>query len=264
MPMLWKKKTTLKKLIEDLYTIDFYITDDKLREILSYKEEAIPYLVDILNDTIENFDYYATEAGGMDFSGEYFEWFLAYHALLLLAELEADDAFPMVLRFHLQGEEFLDFWLWDIWPSYGSYALAKLGKNYLQQLMAVLDDPEQDILTRRMISAAFSRMVPMYPKKREQILTYYRKILHSDHDLDLMTSVVIDILDCYGKELESDIHAAYEKGRVDESMFPRDEVEFMPKDAVDPGWDIFTVYADLRKSYRFDSPHSKDCRKYSV
>lgn len=57
--MLWKKKTKLKKLIEELYTIDFYITDDKLREILSYREEAIPYLVDILNDTIENFDYYS-------------------------------------------------------------------------------------------------------------------------------------------------------------------------------------------------------------
>lgn len=248
----------LKHLVKDLYTIDFYISENILRQILNYEKEAVPYLVAILDDAMENFERYDEDAYYMEhYRKEHFEWFTVYHALLLLAELEADEAFPTVLRFYRQGRYFLDFWLRDIWPSYGTYALARIGKNYVNELMAVLDDPEQDMLTRRMISGALSKMVIIYPEKREEVLECYRRMLYSDHERELITTVVIDILDCYGKELEPDIHAAYDQKKVEEDIFPRDEVVFTSKDAIDPGWDIFIIYKKLRQELRSESPHSK-------
>ncbi len=248
----------LKYLIKDLYTIDFHISDNILRHILQHESEAVPYLLAILEDAMENFEKYNEEAYYVEhYKGKQFEWFTAYHALLLLSEMEADEAFPTVLEFYLQGRYFLDFWLREIWPSYGTYALAKIGKKHVKELMAVLEDPEQDMLTRRMVSGAFSRMVVLYPQTRVRILEGYRKILKSNNARELITNTVIDILDCHGYELEPDIQAAYDQKKVEEDFFPKDEVVFTAKDAVDPGWDIFIIYKKLRQEFQNESPHSR-------
>ncbi len=248
--MLQTTDKKLKKLIEELYTIDFFIEDDTMREILSYKDRAIPYLTAILDHCIEHYERYAIASRDTNF--------LAYHALLLLAELEADDAFLTVLRFHLQGGEFLDFWLWDIWTFHHPSAVARLAKEHIDEFMAILEDPRQDELMRRMISAACGRMTIAYPEKRTQILEHFGTILHQDHDSSFLSSVIIDLLDCYGKELEADIHAAYDHGKIDEKYLPREEIEFMPKDLQKPPWDLFAIYNEFRQSHRHSSPHSLD------
>ena len=240
----------LKYLLKEFDNIDFHISDEKLREILSYRERAIPYLTEKLADTIDNYWQYDDS-----------ECFVAYHALLLLAELEADDAFPTVLRFHLQDEDILRFWLWDEWPTYGTYSLARLGHNHLQECMAALNNPQHNRLTRRMFSAALGRMSVIYPDIRKPILENYRPLLRNEQDASLLSSVVVDLLDCYGKELEADIHTAYDQARVEEQLCPRSEVEFMPKDLQKPPWDLWALYAELRRSHRFDSPHSPDYRQ---
>lgn len=248
----------LKHLIKDLYTIDFYISDNILRQILKHEKEAIPYLRAILEDAMENFERYDVDSYYMEhYRKEHFEWFTVYHALLILAELEAEEAFPTVFRFYLQGRYFLDFWLRDIWPSYATYALARIGKNHLDELMNAIGDSEQDMLTRKMISCTLSKIVVMYPDKRDAILEFYRKMLHSDHGPELLTTIVIDILDCWGKELEPDILMAYDQKKIDENVFPKDEVVFTPKDAVNPEWDIFTIYKKLRQELGEESPHTK-------
>ena len=149
----------------------------------------------------------------------YSEWFFAYHVLLLLAELEADDAFPTVLRFYLQDEDILDFWLWDEWPTYGTYALARLGHNHLQECMAVLNDPQHNRLTRRMFSVALGRMSVIYPAIRKPILDNYRPLLRKEQDPHLLSSVVVDLLDCYGKKLEAEpelsLYQAYSRSLLE-------------------------------------------------
>lgn len=234
--MFWKKETRLQELVQKLYHNDYHIDDEILREILSYKKRAIPYLVSALNDIIDNYDI-------LDDS----QYPLAYHLLLLLAELEADDAFPAVLRFHLQDEDILDFWFWGSdWPTFDTYALARLGHTHVQECMAVLNDPRNSQLTRRMFSAALGRMSVIYPEIRQPILENFRPLLRKEQDSDLLSSVVVDLLDCYGKELEPDIHAAFDEGRLIEDFIYRHEVEFTPKDLEKPAWDFWGLYAELR------------------
>ncbi len=241
----------LKHLINDLRTTDYTISDNILRQILRHDLEAVPYLVVMLKDTMDNFEQYDEDAYYMEqYKKEEFQWFTAYHALLLLAELEAEEAFPIVLEFYRQGRYFLDFWLRDIWPAYATYALSRIGHNHIDDLMEVLDDEEEDLLTRRMISGAFSKMVVLYPEKRQDVLGCYRALLRSDHSTEFITNVIMDILDCNGHELEADIHAAYDQKKVEEDFFPRDEVVFTAKDAVNPGWDIFTIYKHIREELR--------------
>ena len=58
------------------------------------------------------------------------------------------------------------------------------------------------------------------PDIRKPILDNYRPLLRKEHDTHLLSSMVVDVLDCYGMELEADIHAAYDQSRVDEQDFP--------------------------------------------
>ena len=256
-------KEQLEQLIRELYIIDCYIPDEKLQAILAYGNDAVPDLRDVLEETIEHFDEYNAKAHRLAQIDEYFEWFLAYHTLFLLAELDATETFPTVWRFYQQDEYFLEFWLYDIWPFYATHALAILGREHEEELKQLAGNSQNNLLSRKIACGTLSKMVRYYPEKKPGILDFYRQILHSEQNSELLTNIVIDILDCYGDTLEQDIYHLYDQGKVNTQILPRDEIVFDVKDAEKLESNIFNIYQKLRTELYHASPHSPKWNKTS-
>ncbi|RYY13245.1 MAG: hypothetical protein EOO36_16165, partial [Cytophagaceae bacterium] len=93
---------------EQLYARDYFIADDVLREILALgPAAAVPELLKIIDTTLQAFE--AGELAATDWLDRYY----FYHALYLLPELRAPEAFDVYRRLLRLDADSIDFWFGD-------------------------------------------------------------------------------------------------------------------------------------------------------
>lgn len=245
----------MEKLINELYNIDFFIERSKLERILNQGEDIIPYLEDMIDDGINNYEKYKKEEAQLK---ENFEWFFVLHALFLLAELEAEKSLPKILELLSQDYEVLDFWMGDLLTEDVRHVICKLGKNQLGKLEDFLKDKSNTEFVRAEVSSGLVQIVLNNPEKRNEILEIYRDILVTEDNIDLLGLIICDILNFNGWELKEEIYQAFEQGKVNEMIVNRKNIYFDKKRCkTKKNWNIFKQYDEYRNSFLGEnSPHN--------
>ena len=259
---------------EPLYTRDYFIDTAVLREILALgPETAVPELLKITTDTLDNFNY-DDEAGD--------DWFANYHflhALYLLHELHAPAVFEVCRRLLRLDSSDLEFWFGDELFEELPQLLARAGQTRLPELLAMLEDREMLLHHRLVVSAALTRLAREQPTLRPTISAFLQGYLrhliaHADQAAELFTAdtdaygyglatylglLLCDVQDADLRELEPEIRALHRLGLVDEGIAGgEDDISFENPQPLLPDPGIFARYQELRDRPDNYSPYHPD------
>ena len=185
---------------------------------IAHREEVVPELLRILDDTVEH----AAERGD---DGGYMAHF---YAMFLLAQFREARAYPLVVRFaSLPGG--------DLEALCGGFITEDLGRvlasvcgGELDGIQSLIENDETDEWVRGAALGSLVTLVAAGQKSREEIVAYFAELFRGklarrwSHAWDSLVDASTDI---YPAELIDDIKQAYEDDLVDPTYIGFDDVE---------------------------------------
>ncbi len=204
------------------YSNGMRIDQNVIQEILELPR--IPLIEDleaIVKASIDHYNFYS-----MQNLPEYKRCF-PVHAFFLLTELKSENSLYVALAFLSQSKEFLSFWcgkytkelLWEV--------IYTLGNNELKFLQKFLLNGINSMESNKVILKAVSQIALHQPDRRQEIINWYREILHYiikseyknyHYSYSLTGTVISGILDFQGVELFNEVRILFDMNRVDKSI----------------------------------------------
>ena len=264
---------------EELYRKDYFIDDAVLREILALGPEvAVPELLKITEATLTGFDY--------DNPGpNWFHNFHFPHALHLLQELAAPEAFEVYRQLLREAPENLEYWFGDHVGDELPEMLAVAAQARLPELMALLEDSTYSLHNRLLIATALLRVAQRQPAHQPEVVAFLRRYLRYiiDHaaqaallfpadqylygyELDTYLGLLLaEIQDAGLRELEPEMRQLHRLKMVDESIGGGEaDVTFEYSRPLAIAADIFAQYQEMRDWPDNDSPFHPDAAAIRV
>lgn len=261
-------------ILERLYERDYFIDDAVLRDILALgPEAAVPELLKITEATLQR-----AEAGSppeTDWTAHYY--FL--HALHLLHDLQAPEAFDVYRRLlHLDAAH-LEFWFGDDLFEELPALLARAAQDRLPELLALLETSTLPLEHRLLAGAALSRLAIEQPVLRPAIGTFLQQYLrhligHAGQLAQLLPPdagpsgftapeylgwLLVDVQEASLRELEPELRQLHRLGVVDKAIAGGEaEIDFDLPPNLRPSPDIFARYEQLRAEPDNYSPFHPD------
>jgi hypothetical protein len=157
--------------IHHLYEYDMGISPEIIQEILQLpRETLIPDLETLLRDAVERYDFFY-ETIEEDYENNFL-----LHALLLLAELKAEESLPKVLQFLSYDSDFLDFWLGDHITETVWRCIYPLGFNQTEALKQFILEPDNYTFTKTAVSEALRQLVFHQPERRGEVIDLFSEV----------------------------------------------------------------------------------------
>ncbi|RZK62198.1 MAG: hypothetical protein EOO59_03160 [Hymenobacter sp.] len=268
------RPTFAHPVFERLYERDYFIADAVLREIVALgPETAVPELLKITDTTLENY-----QTGALA-DTDWLDTYYFQHALYLLHELQAPEAFDVYYRLLRLDAEGTEFWFGDDLFEGVPGLLAHAARPRLPELLALLDDKELLLQHRLVASTAISRLAREQPELRPAISAFLQRYLrhviaHADQAQQLFPAdtarygyaleeylgmLLADIQETDLRELEPEMRELHRLGFVDESISGgEDDIDFTNVAPLLPVPDILTRYQALRDDPDNYSPFHPD------
>ncbi|GAA3961471.1 SEC-C metal-binding domain-containing protein [Hymenobacter antarcticus] len=268
------RPTFAHPVFEQLYTRDYFIDDAVLREILALgPETAVPELLKITDSTLDNFQ--ADDQPAQDWWDTYY----FFHALYLLHDLQAPEAFDVYRRLLRLDSESTEFWFGDDLMEDVPSLLARAGQTRLPELLAMLEDQEMLLQHRLVAGEALSRLVREQPEWRPATSAFLQQhlryiIAHADQAAQLFPSdsgvyhydvgdylgfLLADLQEAGLRELEPEMRELHRLDLVDERIAGgADKITFDRNRPLRSSPDIFTRYQELRARPDNYSPFHPD------
>lgn len=215
------------KEILNLYNFGTEIPQNLLHQIIELpRESVIADLEKILIDAVDRYEDYSNEDWDESTNK------IVFHAIYLLAELEAKESLPEIIVFLENDEEIVDYWVDEFLTDTYWQPLYKLGQNQLELLKKLLLNPDVSIFAKIAVSEAMAQMVLQIPEKRNEIINIYMDVLEfyknqlietdSEED-ELITYFIEDTSKCRLIELKPVIEVLYDKNLIDMDylLFPQ-------------------------------------------
>lgn len=208
--------------IQELIQLSAYndgtFPEEVLQEIIRRKNEAIPFLLDILKEVLENPKEIAKDGS----------YFAPIYAVYLLAQFRAVDAYPIFIEILKLPDELPHDLFGDAICEAGDRILASICGNALEPIKELIINEQVDEYVRAKAVDTMAKLALQGFRPREEILEYYRKLLKEGlHDKNqlVMAEVVSSCNNLYPDELMEEIRMAYSQGLVDDSTIDLDFVE---------------------------------------
>lgn len=199
------------------YEHDLSIPKEKVEAILQLpRKTLIEDMETMLMDTIHRDKYFR----GTDDSEQW--WSFQFHAVWVLIELKAVEAFPTLFELLKQDGSFGDYW-WvdclteDLWEVY-----YHLGSNKLEEFKEILLAPG-DWATRIVVSTTAEQIFLHQPERQQEILDWYHAVLDAFLEMEdgnkaldgeVISPIVGDLISLQADELLPKIKALYERRYV--------------------------------------------------
>ncbi len=213
--------------IKWLYCNDINIEQEKLQVILSLpRESLIADLKKVLEDSVRRFEYFRDKEDECDESDDFDDfdgevsWF-PMHAIVILGEIKASEAFESLLEVLKQDEDYLEFWFGDLIHYFFWEALYKTGADKLDRMLKLILNKETGATGRFVIIDCIEQVGHHQPERRNEVSDWFRKlfssIVYSEADAaltdyDFGGIAVWSILDLTYPELMPEIEKLYIKG----------------------------------------------------
>jgi len=160
-----------------LYENGFDLEFEKIGAILALDRELlISDLISVLNDSILRFEFFSKKAETEGHNDENFNF--PSHALLLLIELNAENALDQIFEVLKQDQSFYDFWFGDLLHSFASPAIFWCGLNQTHKLINFLKQPNIYLYSKCFVSETVTRIPAIFPERRPEILNWSRELLN--------------------------------------------------------------------------------------
>jgi SEC-C motif/Protein of unknown function (DUF1186) len=166
----------------------------------------------ILIDSIRRQDYFLT--ADLDKN----EYDAPLHAFYWLGTLEMEESLPIVLDWLRQGDDFLDFWSFDLLIDLLFDSFYQIAKNKLPDLLTYVKEPNQSSIARILVATVAAKVALEEEGRRTEAVNWFREVIRylvanieddSLIDTDFVESLVFSITDFQGTELWPEIEALY-------------------------------------------------------
>ena len=221
------QQTTLAPLFENpeiqwLYEYGFDLPAQKRDAILALPRPSLTAdLAAVLRDSLYRYRHFEQQ----DWNKQQHNF--ASHALLLAAELRADECLEAVLDTLRQDDTFLDFWWGDMLDEFYVPYFRRLLPAQAPALMAFVYEPNVAHYGKAAVSTAYSQealanpaLLPAAQTWYADVLTYLTEQADNEHlfDSDLMAFLIGNIEDLQLTDLMPLIREAYNRNLVSESI----------------------------------------------
>lgn len=207
--------------INDFYDKGLDISGELLKSILVLpRQTLIEDLESVLADTQKRYNFFKD-----DKSSEYeSNFYLNFHAIFLLAELQAKESVDKIFNLFRQDEDFYDFWFGDYFETL-TIPIYKLTQDNLPFLASFIKE-ENNYTWFRLIASQVVQQIGLHqPDRRTEVLEWYKDVFNyflanaeNEKLIDgaALASMVDDVLSLQGKELMSVIEPLFTKELVSE------------------------------------------------
>ena len=189
-----------------------------VEEAVARREEVIPELLRILEDTVDR-------AAELDAEGDYMAHL---YAMFLLAQFRETRAYPLVVRFASLPGDLLDS-LGDAFLTSGlGQVLASVCGGELEGIQSVIENEDANEWARGTALGSLATLVATGQMSREEIVSYFaclfrgKLVRQPSHVWDALVAFSSDL---YPAELIGDIEQAYEEEIVDPGYIGFDDVK---------------------------------------
>lgn len=151
-------------------------------------------------------------------------WF-PFHAILLLAELRAEESLPLVLEVLRMPGDTLDYWFGDMVLEEFWGVIIWCGQHQIPMLMEFIKDTSvPDPFMRGLAITSLGQLVFHFPERRDEILKSLGELLAHFNEIETFeepdyypaTEVTNTLADLEAREFLPAVQELYEKERVDE------------------------------------------------
>ena len=209
--------------VKALYEYDLEIPKEKIEQLLALPHNTIvDDLHKVLDDAMARFDFFYDkewEEGTHSFP---------VHAFFLLAELKSKDSLKHVLNLIRQDDEWTGYWFSDMITEIFPMLFYKLIGNDLSILKSYILEPDNESFQRMVIPSAITITAYHHPEKRSECIAFLEDILidfyeHRDIyeniiDIELIESIVSDLIELDSKESLPLIEKLYEANMISGEM----------------------------------------------
>ncbi len=221
-----KQEAFLDELIDRLYESDRYIDLDLMATIMAQGEAIVDRLIEVVE----------TDEG----------W-PSLHALLMLIEMRAEKALPVIGQALLADPE-LNEWV-------DTNGLDKFGPVAIDTLERMVKDETADWYPRAIASGALVRIAARYPETYERITAILRSILPDpkalpeDKGPDTWNFIISDLCQLRDPQAYDQIGQLFAAGLVDPFWMKREDYE-QEYASTDPLYGVDPEPTDLLSSHR--------------
>ena len=208
--------------VEELLDQIAYITDsfpkEALEAIISKREQAIPFLLDILRNTRDNPVKYRDEES----------YFAHIYAAYLLAQFRVKEAYAILIDILSFPDDLPDELFGDALLDDGSRMLASVCGSDTILIKTLAENEKADEYMRSRAIDALVILALHNVLERDEVIAYYKKLIKEPgivNNSQLLSFLVCACIDLYPEELYEDIKKCYEEDLVDESIVGMESVD---------------------------------------
>lgn len=190
----------------------------ELETIIENKEEYIPELIKVLEDTYNNVEELAEKEN----------YFLHIYAIYLLAEFKETKALKVILDLVKLPGDTVDSLLGDIITMDLSAILASFCNKNITPIKELIENPEVFEYVRGSAVASLSILAAQNIITREEVINYFRELFQTKLEkepVEVWNNLVNECCNLYPEELMDYIKEAYELGLIDALCISPEDVE---------------------------------------
>lgn len=206
----------MKQIIESIKYYNGTFPKDQLQQIIERKDEAIPFLVEIVEEVVNHPDDYDEKRIDL------------IYALYLLSQFRVKELFPLLVKILYLPDDKLDLLLGDALTEGTSRMLATVYNGDIQTLQQLIENTELDEYARGQGLSALVILALKGQIKRERVVKYLESLLTeklSDEHYYFNAHIVSCCTDLYPQETYDSIKRVYAKGCVDTMVIGLKDVE---------------------------------------
>lgn len=208
----------MKTLIESIRYNDGKFHRNELQQIMDQKEEAIPYLLQIMNELKQDYEPFLHTPSRFDYM----------YAIYLLAQFRVKELYPLLTDIlSMPGDAAEEIFGDAITEGIGRI-LASVYDDDPEPLMRLIENPDANEYARGQALLAMVALVFNHRMTREFAMGYMKQLLNGKL-ADTNDYVKAEIVCCcnalYPEEVYEDIKQLYERDEIDTFLIGMDSIE---------------------------------------
>jgi hypothetical protein len=208
----------MKEIMESIRYNNGTFPRKELQQIIEREEEAIPHLLQILEEVKDNPKKYLEEPSRIDF----------IYALYLLSQFRVKALTPILIEILCLPDGMPDELLGDTITEGIGRMLATVYDGDIQPIQQLIENPEVDDFVRGQGVHCLAMLVFSGRLERESVLNYFHELFNgrlTDVNHMLNAQLVSSCNDLYPEELYEDIVRIFDEGKIDTMMINLDDVD---------------------------------------
>ncbi|NLI93451.1 MAG: DUF1186 domain-containing protein [Peptococcaceae bacterium] len=213
----------------------------ELQELIDHRDEVIPDLLAVLENTCENAEVLAEDE----------DYFAHIYAMFLLAQFREPKAYPLIYRLLHNSSETLEHLLGDFLCEGLPQVLASVCDGNIEPLQQIIENPQMYEYVRSSALSSLVILVAWELKSREEIAAYFLSLFQGKLEREysyVWSALAIESCHLYPFEMTDEIKRAYEDELIDPFIISYDDIQ----ETLDSGKEaaINDLYQNKNNTYR--------------